>query len=61
MFNFLMSGLNYPLKSLTPKLDLAFMQLYEAFAGPKAFDLRQFQEAVFEFLDQNKNPGRHDN
>lgn len=61
MFNFLMNGLNYSLESLSPKLDLAFMHLYEAFAGPKPFDLRQFQEAVFEFLDQNQNSRRHDN
>ena len=49
------------ISSLTPALDRAFTQLYEAFSGPKAFDLREFHDAVFEFLDKGENsPTSHD-
>jgi hypothetical protein len=59
--NFVMGGVNYQISSLTPALDRAFMQLYEAFSGPKAFDLREFHGAVFEFLDKSENsPTSHD-
>lgn len=53
-FSFLMNGRNYKLNCLSPQLDESFMQMYQAFQGPTAFDLRQFQSAALEFFDKHK-------
>ncbi|MBI3404403.1 MAG: hypothetical protein HY046_02985 [Acidobacteria bacterium] len=59
-FNFLLDGSPHLLASLTPRLDRAFMEMYEAFAGSKACDLAAFETTVFEFLDGTGDSRLHD-